>query len=510
MLFLKYRCRIHQIRHRMNRNRVKKALVTLILATLATSAMTALIHADAADYSASLAVTGSGTASHYYDAVWGDVISLTAPGNAVDEVNEGRIVITLPEDTTLDDIDSLSWKAYTVEGYPPHADLLLDTDDDGDSDDSLVFEYAYQPYDGTGYAYVSPGVPYGHYDPALAGTYYDPPYETWVETLQNDVDEDGTDEIDDESVAWLGSGAPGPYPGGFFATLGDFKAGTVTVIDGSESAGIDLDTVVLEIHVEVDNWIGPAMAYVDDVSINGETVIAVQPPTLQIDQPLPQTYSLGDVPVDITAWDVFGVESVTYNVKNEADEWLYTEEQTYTGPTSISISDTGEYTLYAWAVNPLGLEAEAYTSFTVRVTDLTASVHPRTLNLRSGGRWITVKISLPGGIDPEDLDISEVRLWVDDEEIEPEWGKVCDDCVMIKFSRDALQEIGSPGEEVEIRITGTLPGGGSFEDTDTIRMIDPGKGKIKAIQKQNRGNPGGKNSKSRGKGPKGKGSKKHS
>ena len=252
---------------------------------------------------------------------------------------------------------------------------------------------------------------------------------------------------------------------------------------------------MLEIHIEVDNWLGPAEAYVDDVAINGETVITVQPPTLHIDSPLPQDYSPGDIPLEITAWDIFGVESVTYNVKNEADEWLYPEHQTYTDPTSLNTLATGDYTLYAWAVNALGLESEAHTSFTVKSTQVTVTVHPQTLNLRSGGRWITVKIELPEGMNPEDLDISKVKLWVNDEAIEPEWGEACDDYVMIKFSRDALQELGSPDEEIEIRVTGELPSGESFEGTDTIRMIDPGNGKIKASQKQNRGNS------NKGKGP---------
>ncbi len=492
----------------MKKERIKKTLTLLIAVLLATPAMITLSQAAAADYSAALDTTGSGTASHHTDPVWGDVIELTAPGNAADEVNEGRIVITLPEDTTLEDITSLSWKVYTAEGYPPHADLILDLDGDDNPDDSLVFEYAYQPYDGTGYAYTSPGVPYGHYDPALQATFYDPPHETWVETLQNEASEEHTDMINDASVAWLGSGLAGPYPGGYFGTLGDFKAGTVTVIGGTETAEVDSTTEVLEIHIEVDNWIGSTTAYIDDVAINGETLITVQPPTLQINNPLPQTYSPGDIPVDITVWDLFGVESVTYNVKNEADEWMYPEDQEYADPTSLNIMATGSYTIHAWAVNTLGFEAEASTSFTVQVTQVTVSVNPETLNLRSGGRWITVKIILPEGMDPEDLDITKVRLWINGEAIEPEWGEACDDCVMIKFSRDALQGLGSPEEEVEIRITGELPGGGSFEGTDTITMINPGNGNIKATQKQNRGksNKGKGPKNNRDKGPKDKGS----
>jgi len=484
----------------MNKTRIK-TLTLLIAAMLATAATMTLTQAAASDYSAALDTTGSGTAAHLSDPTWGDVIVLTAPGNAADEVNEGRIVITMPEDTTLGDIASLSWSVYTDEGYPPHADLILDLDDDGNPDDSLVFEYAYQPLTGTGYAYTGPGDPYGHYDPALQATFYDPPHDTWVTTLQSDANEAVTGEINDTSVAWLGSGLAGPYTGGFFGTLGDFKAGTVTAIGGTDPAGIDSTAMVLEIHIEVDNWIGPAAAYIDDVALNGETIITVQPPTLQINKPLPQTYGPGDIPVEITAWDIFGV---------------YPQDQPYTGPTTINIMATGGYTIHAWATNNLGLEAEASTSFTVQETRLTVSVHPRTLNLRSGGRWITVKITLPAGVDPQDLDITAVRLWVDGEALEPLWGEACDDCVMIKFSRDALQELVSPGEEVEITVTGELPGGGSFEDTDTITVINPGNGNVKATQKQNRGNSNnGKGPKdNRGKGPKdnngkGKGPKKN-
>ena len=499
----------------MNKTRIK-TLTLLIAAMLATAATMTLTQAAATDYTAALDTTGSGTAAHHSDPAWGDVVMLTAPGNAVDEVNEGRIVITMPEDTTLGDIASLSWSVYTDEGYPPHADLILDLDDDGNPDDSLVFEYAYQPLTGTGYAYTSPGDPYGHYDPALQATFYDPPHDTWVTTLQSDANEAVTSEINDTSVAWLGSGLAGPYTGGFFGTLGDFKAGTVTAIGGTDPAGVDSTAMVLEIHIEVDNWIGPAAAYIDDVAVNGETIITVQPPTLQINKPLPQTYGPGDIPVEITAWDIFGVDTVTYNVKNEADQWIYPQDQPYTGPTTINIAATGGYTIHAWATNALGLEAEASTSFTVQETRLTVSVHPRTLNLRSGGRWITVKITLPAGVDPQDLDITAVRLWVDGEALEPLWGEACDDCVMIKFSRDELQELVSPGEEVEITVTGELPGGGSFEDTDTITVINPGNGNVKATQKQNRGNSNnGKGPKdNRGKGPKdnsgkGKGPKKN-
>jgi hypothetical protein len=151
-------------------------------------------------------------------------------------------------------------------------------------------------------------------------------------------------------------------------------------------------------------------------------------------------------------------------------------------------------------------------------TVLRFDVHPETLNLRSGGRWITVKITLPEGVSPEEFDIDSVRLWVDGKALEPEWGRICEDeeehSVMIKFSRaeliESLEALSLEPEEgdkfldveVTIRVTGNMPSGGDFEHEDTIRVICPGRGKLFSQQTLNRGQAKKLGQEAKGKGPK--------
>jgi len=464
--------------------KLKKVTSLLITVLLAFSLYNYSAQALVSGYTASLSIMNSGDSEYVDHPTWGGVIHLSAPGTASTEVNEGRIVIVLPDDTELGEITSISWDVRTVLGYAPHADLILDKNNDGTADDSLTFEFAYQPYKGPGYSYIGPGVPYGHYDPAEA-PYYDPVYNVWVSTFQNSETEVGTGVITDSSVAWLGSGIPGPYDGGYFGKLADYKAGTVQVLGGTTIADVDSDTKVLMIHIEVDNWIGASEAYVDNVAVNGETLIEAEGPKVTIVKPTAKTYSPGDIPLEIQVSDIFGVKSVEYNLKDEDGKWVYPSDKDYTGPTAMSGLDQGDYKLYVWAMNTLEITTEARVKFTIARLDVEVMIHPETLNLRSGGKWITVKIYLPSDVDPKGLDLSKVKLWIDGESVSPEWGNAGDDYVMLKFSRSWVQDRVPLGDEVELKVTGELPGGGSFLDTDTIRVINPGKGKTTSTQTQN-------------------------
>jgi len=76
-------------------------------------------------------------------ATWsGNDAHLTTTGT-VGDGDEARIHIDMPTGTTLADILEISWKEYTVSGYAPHVDIILDTTGDGIKDDALVIEYAY-------------------------------------------------------------------------------------------------------------------------------------------------------------------------------------------------------------------------------------------------------------------------------------------------------------------------------------------------------------------------------
>jgi hypothetical protein len=112
---------------------------------------------------------------------------------------------------------------------------------------------------------------------------------------------------------------------------------------------------------------------------------------------------------------------------------------------------------------------------------LTVEIHPETLNLKSRGRWITCRIKPPAGYDVEDIDVGTVKLSYNGEDVEADWGNVEGNVLMVKFDRSQvislLQQAGVDGrEQVELTIKAEV-NGESFEGTDTIRVISPGRGR---------------------------------
>jgi len=186
-------------------------------------------------------------------------IHLRAVGD-VGQGDEARIVILLPEDTTLGDIESISWWEYLVSGYPPHVDIIIDVDESENvSEDALVFEYAYNDTS-------------SHYDGQT------PPYgaETggWYQTFSDDGG--GPAVITGaEALAWLSSQAAGP-PGDaafYSGTLADWQGGSVDT--SGLGFTIDSSTPVLRLEIEIDDWIAQTEAFVDgiEITIGGVTYI---------------------------------------------------------------------------------------------------------------------------------------------------------------------------------------------------------------------------------------------
>ena len=113
--------------------------------------------------------------------------------------------------------------------------------------------------------------------------------------------------------------------------------------------------------------------------------------------------------------------------------------------------------------------------------DAVVRVTPRTLNLKSNGRWISATIGLPDGCGytASDIDVSSILL-NDEVQAEHPSSPKCGE-FKVKFSRAEAAGILPVGDSVEIKITGSV-GAGEFEGFDTIRVINPGKSAVEQQQ----------------------------
>ncbi len=175
--------------------------------------------------------------------------------------NEARIVISLPDGTTLNDIDSISWEVWTASGYPPHVDIVMDVNGDGviDNVDMLTAEMAYNNAAGV------------ELDEGLT-----PTLGQWLKTFELTAG-DGYGAVNDDTMLWvtkMGAGnddAP-------WGTLAQWKAGTGFTDpqpDGLADGVITGEAPVLRLEIEVDNWVLQTEAFVKGITIvlDGTTYI---------------------------------------------------------------------------------------------------------------------------------------------------------------------------------------------------------------------------------------------
>jgi len=174
-----------------------------------------------------------------FDGVDGLLAHLKVAGTDGTPGDEARIVIQASDVSiaTLNDLNTISWAAFGVTGYAPHVDVIVNP---VGGEVALVFEYA-------------------KVDPALGcddvGDYPTGNFNTF--------DDKGI--VDSGAYAWLSSGPAGTCGSEPFDTnhnsLAEWKAGGPDGIDG--------DTPVLRLEIEVDNWIESSEAYINDVLVNG-------------------------------------------------------------------------------------------------------------------------------------------------------------------------------------------------------------------------------------------------
>jgi len=165
--------------------------------------------------------------------------------------NEDRIRINMPEGTVLNDIVSISWDYYLYSGYAPHVDIMVDLDDNGEIDDALVFEYAYN--DAVGY-HMDEGQP-------TYGCLYD----AWYTTFSDDGE--GPAAVTDTSYAWPTTGPAGPFETVCY-TLAQWKTG-INYASGKTITGT---TKVLALEFEVDNWMSQTKAVIDNIKMNDNVI----------------------------------------------------------------------------------------------------------------------------------------------------------------------------------------------------------------------------------------------
>lgn len=164
---------------------------------------------------------------------------------------EGRVRITFNGQFTLNDLSTFSWSQYVTNGYASHVDVLIDTNNDGVSDDALVFEYD---------KVTTPS------DQLVAEMTY--ARNSWINTFGS------KGIVNDASKAWLTSGPPGPSSAGptiFFShTLNEWKIGPVPAEANGKT--VNSTTKVIALEIEVDGWIATSESYIDDIMLNGALI----------------------------------------------------------------------------------------------------------------------------------------------------------------------------------------------------------------------------------------------
>jgi hypothetical protein len=158
-------------------------------------------------------------------------------------------------------------------------------------------------------------------------------------------------------------------------------------------------------------------------------------------------------------------------------DWSHSEE--------IGTLPAGTYTLMVRTLEPIfGLNHTYTISFTVvpELVEAEVDVRPKTLNLKSKGKWLNCHIYLPEDYNVADVNSYSISLMFPEDEIYADWLWFNEEqnVLMAKFNRSYVQEVLADSEDVletgqaELTITGQLLDGTIFEGTDTIRVIDGG------------------------------------
>lgn len=155
------------------------------------------------------------------------------------------------------------------------------------------------------------------------------------------------------------------------------------------------------------------------------------------------------------------------------------ENETVTVNMTVTIPDMTGGWIYTGKIIVESSDAGSkWINITIYLGHITATIDidPDTLNLKNKGKWITCYIELPDGYNVTNITVSTILLndVVPAEDHPTNISDYDNDSIpdlMVKFDRQAVQDILEAGDNVEIIVAGELIDGTYFSGIDIIRVI---------------------------------------
>ena len=111
------------------------------------------------------------------------------------------------------------------------------------------------------------------------------------------------------------------------------------------------------------------------------------------------------------------------------------------------------------------------------ITAAAIDVNPNTLNLNSGGKFVSASIELPSGYDPGDVIVATIKLNAIVQATDffniGDFNQNGVPDFTVKFPRQDVESILPEGDQVQVTITGSVGGNCTFTGTETVRVIRP-------------------------------------
>ncbi|MDD5687701.1 MAG: T9SS type A sorting domain-containing protein [Elusimicrobia bacterium] len=233
---------------------------------------------------------------------------------------------------------------------------------------------------------------------------------------------------------------------------------------------------VKTVYYEVKDKAGNVAQFTDTISLD----TSLPAGSIVINNSNPEYTDSVDVTLSLTYSDNgSGVDMVRYG--NDGDVWTVWELASATKIWKLTSGD-GLKTVYYEVKDKSGNIAQFSDTITLEtIIAATIDINPNTLNLKSKGNWITAYIELPIRYNVQNINISSLLLndKISAEQKSTSTGDHDSDGIpdlMVKFSREEAQKILCTGEDVTLTLTGSLVDGKKLIASDTIRVIEPGKG----------------------------------